>query len=155
MRAILRSLSDRDWYFPRQLPCIIGNRVTICSFTALYRVLSAQPSSHLSDGPRGNNDGRNGPAHKALTMHGRSPNSTFATKQLDMDCYQRLAARSTVCALLLFVFGLMHPMFHFRIFPLSIWFERPSGLLSTLPHLGRIHIVDRMRAWTLMRKPGD
>lgn len=91
-----------------------------------------------------------------LTMHESLPDSTFATKPLDMDSDPRLAARPAVCALL--VFCLLHRCLRYftsELPPFRSGLKRPSGPWSTLPYLWRIHDVDRMRAWIAMKEFSD
>ncbi|KAF3031404.1 hypothetical protein E8E11_000641 [Didymella keratinophila] len=89
-------------------------------------------------------------------MHESLPNSTSAATLLNLDLSPRYTARFIVCAF--FVFCLLHRCVHYftsEFPPLRSGFKRLPGPWTTLPYLGRIHDVDRMRAWIAIKKFSD
>ena len=93
---------------------------------------------------------------QALTMHGGLPNSTSGDTLLDATSSPPFTACAAVCALVLLYLVLRCVRyFTSELPPLQSGLKRLPGPWSTLTYLGRIHDVDRLRAWNAMKKFSD
>lgn len=93
---------------------------------------------------------------QAPTMHGSLPNFTSASTLLVTTFPPHLAIRPITRALVIsYILYRSIRYLASELPPLRSGLKRLPGPISTLPYLGRIHDVDRMRPWIAINKFSD